>query len=140
MQRLILGAVLLGMLMGVFYVGLGTWWLVRQVNRTLFKKIELAFIGAGLLIPVVIFPVWTLINRHGSATAIFDIQDIALVLWPTSIVLMLPAGPAWSLSTVIIIVGLCALGNVAVYGTIGLIVAWISVDLHNHFENARRKS
>jgi hypothetical protein len=122
---------------GIFYLGLATWWLLRRVKRTPFKKIMLGFVAAGLFVPVVTLPVWDLINGHVCSSGRGTMESVGLAVWPTSIMLMALEGSP-SLGTTIIICGLSTVGNVGIYGTVGLIAGLTSVGLHN-LQNARRE-
>ena len=48
----------------------------------------LGFISAGLLVPIVTLPVWNIVNSHGSPSARTAMENVGLVIWPTSIILI----------------------------------------------------
>jgi len=130
MDKYIGPLVLLFTLAGAVCVVLLTVWLLTRVRLTTFRKIALAFICAGAIVPIAILPAWVWINRHGGFSAIGGIQDVTIALWPTSIVLMALDSPGplpWS--TIAFVYGFSMLGNVGTYGIVGLIVGWLYVRL-----------
>jgi hypothetical protein len=88
---------------GVVWIVLAIVWLVRRPLTT-FKKMALAFMCVGAVVPAAILPVWDWINLHGSLSAMGRVQDIALAIWPTSIELMAldsTGPPPWSAITLV---------------------------------------
>jgi hypothetical protein len=130
MEKFIGPLVLLSTLAGVVFVVLLAIGLVRRIRITGFKKIVLAFMCAGTIVPLAILPLWLWTNQHGSLSAQIRVEDVVEVLWPTSISLMAldSPGPApWD--TVALVYGLSILGNVGAYGVVGLIVSPLYVRL-----------
>jgi hypothetical protein len=75
---------------------------------------------AGAIIPIVILPIWFWTNNH---PAVAGFEDIAIVLWPSSLLLMiLEDSRSWSI--IVFVYGFAILGNVGLYGTVGMIVGW----------------
>jgi hypothetical protein len=117
---------LLATLAGVAWIVFLAVWLLRRSRLTTLKRVAVAFMCLGLAIPLVILPLWTWINQHGSSAAQGRIQDIALTFWPTSIELMAldsPGPPNWIAITIVYAVSI--LGNIGAYGTVGFIVGWV---------------
>jgi hypothetical protein len=108
-------------LLGICYVGVAAWWLAQRSWRTPFRKVMLGFISAGLLVPIVTLPVWNITNSHGSTSARTAMENVGLVIWPTSIILMLLEGSPSAWATVLVC-GMSALGNIGIYGTVGVVL------------------
>ncbi len=103
---------------GALYVILTIIWLLSRTPLDSFRKIALAFMLAGALIPVAILAVGFSFKA--------DVSGVAIVLCPSSIVTMALEGPApqpWS--TIIFVYGFIILCNVGLYGTVGLVVGWV---------------
>ena len=130
--------VLLVTLAGVVWVILFVVLLFKRSRFTTFKKVVFGFAFAGVVIPAAILPVWNWSNHPGSFLFGLRIEYVALALWPTSIELMALDSPHESWSSIAFVYGFSLLGNVGLYGTLGVIAGWIFVSLPKHFENARR--
>ncbi len=125
MQRYFPLFVLLSTVAGALCVILTIIWLLSRTRLNSFRKVALAFVFAGAIIPIVILPIWFWTNEHPFFSRF---EDVAVVLWPSSIVTMALEGPEpapWS--TIAFVYGFAILGNVGLYGTVGLIVAWVYV-------------
>ena len=128
MENYIPWFVLLSTVMGGFCVVLLICWLLGRAPLTTFAKIALGFMFAGAIIPVAILPIWFWINAHGSPSATGGIQHVAVMLWPSSfVVLALDASEPAPWSTILFVYLFAILGNVGAYGTVGLIVGWVYV-------------
>jgi vacuolar-type H+-ATPase subunit I/STV1 len=100
---------------GTLYVILTVIWLLSRTPLNNFRKIALSFMLAGAMIPGAILAVWFSFKA--------DVSGVAIVLWPSSLVLMGLEGPAPSpWSTVIAVCVFAILGNVGLYGTVGITV------------------
>lgn len=130
MEKFIGPLILLSVSAGIVFVVLLAIGLLKRIRLTAFKRIVLAFMCAGTVVPLAILPLWFWINRHGSLSAQVKVEDIVAVLWPTSIALMALESPApWG--TVVFIYGLSILGNVGAYGAVGLVVGSLYVRLRH---------
>lgn len=101
---------------GALYVILTIIWLLSRAPLSSFRKIALAFMLTGAIIPLVVLLL---------ALAVRDISGVAIVLCPSSILVMGLEGPTpqpWS--TIVFVYGFIILCNVGLYGTVGLIVGW----------------
>lgn len=101
---------------GVLYVVLTIIWLLSRTPLNSLRKIALAFMFTGAIIPLVIL-LLALVGR--------DVSLVASVLCPSSIVTMGLEGPTpqpWS--TIVLVYGFIILCNVGLYGTVGMIVGW----------------
>lgn len=127
MEKYIGPLLLLATLAGVIWLILSVWWLFHRKQLTGFRRVVLAFVGIGALIPFVILTVWYWINTHGTFRAAGGIQDVAMRVWPTSIELMALDAPAPGprISSIVIIYSLSILGNIGVYGAAGAVAAGI---------------
>ena len=99
---------------GALYVILTIIWLLSRKPLNSFRKIALAFMLTGAIIPIVILPIWFWTNNY---PVVSGFENVAIVLWPSSILLMILEGSR-SWSTIIFVYGFAILGNVGLYGTI----------------------
>jgi len=128
MDKYIGPLVLLATLVGVVCVVLLAVWLLSRSHLTTFRKIALAFMCAGAVVPIAILSVWFWTDRHGNPSAIYGIERVARVLWPTSIELMaLDSYEPSPWGTIAFVYAFSTLGNVGAYGTVGLTVGWVFV-------------
>ncbi len=129
MEKFIGLLVLLSFGMGVVCSTLLIIWFVRRRPLTDFNKIAVAFILLGAIIQIANLLVWFWINAHGTLPVMGVIQDIALWLWPSSIVLMAldePApGPSWGAILFIYSIGIFC--NIGTYGAAGLVVGRLCI-------------
>ena len=78
----------------------------------------------GLLVPIVVYPLWQSVNKGPFLENKLRFENIALVLWPSSIFLMVLEGSGSGVSRAfIVIVSLAA--NAVVYGCFGLLLLGI---------------
>ena len=106
-------------LVGAACIVLLTWWLLSRVRLTTFRKITIAFICAGVIVPVVILPIWF---WNGNTA----FESVAVTLWPTSIELMVlsyAGRDSWISDA--LVYGISILGNIGVYGVAGIILGGI---------------
>jgi hypothetical protein len=100
-------------------------WLLRRTRLSVFRKLALAFMLIGALIPIAILPVWSWINAHGSLVEQVGFEHFVIRVWPSSIMLMAldTAGPPQIIFTVAVY-SIAILGNIGLYGVVGLCVSW----------------
>jgi len=121
MDNLIGPLLVLPMFAGSVCVVLASMWLLGRAELTTFRKIALAFMCAGAIVPLALISMSDWINRH-------EVQDVAIMLWPTSFMLMaFDATEPLPWSTIAFVIAFSIVGNVGTYGIVGLIVSWFCV-------------
>jgi hypothetical protein len=78
----------------------------------------------GGLLPFVLLPIWTYVNRHFALEIQIGFDKFALVLWPSSLGLMALEGPGTAASR-LVIVCMLVLMNMGLYGLIGLCIGMV---------------
>jgi len=133
MDKFIGPLLLASTLMGLLLLPLSAVWLIRRGLNS-FKKIAVSFISLGAVVPAVIAPTWSWIDKHGSPSVVDVIERVALWLWPTSIALLALDSPQplpWS--TIAFVYGSSIVANIGLYGTVGLVIAMV----YNHAARAK---
>lgn len=128
MDELIGPFLALSCLIGLVLAGLSVVWLARSRPLTPFKKIVVTFVLIGVLIPAAVAPIWLWSHKH--VGAVVAMEHFVKTFWPTSIALMALEGPSpWS--AIILIYSFSILANIGLYGTVGLLLAYL-------YRNVRR--
>jgi hypothetical protein len=78
----------------------------------------------GGLVPFVILPIWTHVNRHFTLDVQVAFEKFALVVWPSSLGLMALEAPGTAASR-LVIVCMLVLMNMGLYGLIGLCIGMV---------------
>ena len=95
------------------------------------KKFVRIFGIVGLLVPVVIYPLWQWVNSGKDLQRKINFEDFATVVWPSSILLMALEGSGSAASRSIIIAVSVAV-NGLLYACVGLLL-WGIGRAWNHF-------
>jgi hypothetical protein len=77
--------------------------------------------AVGLLVPVVLYPLWQSVNSGTDLQSKVTFEHIVVVLWPSSIFLMALQGSGSGISTGIVVI-LSLVVNAVVYGCFGLLL------------------
>jgi uncharacterized membrane protein len=121
--------VLLSTLVGAVWIALLIRWLLNRQRLSGFRRILLACISAGAIVPIAISLTWMWIRRYGSPSTESTFEIVAITLWPTSIELMALEGPSpdlWnSIASITLVYGVSILGNIGIYGVVGIIFGGI---------------
>jgi hypothetical protein len=75
----------------------------------------------GLLVPFVVYPLWQSVNEGPFLENKVRFESIAVVLWPSSIILMALEGPGSGVSRAFIVI-LSLAANAVLYGCVGLLL------------------
>jgi hypothetical protein len=77
--------------------------------------------AVGLLVPVVLYPLWQSVNNGTDLQSKVTFEHIVLILWPSSIFLMALEGSGGGIFAAIIVL-LSLVVNAVVYGCFGLLL------------------
>ena len=84
------------------------------------------FALAGFLVSTIFAAVWLFVHAHPTLINLSErdfLQKLTLILWPSSILLMLTEGGGVVRAHVVLAVAM--LCNVLLYGLVGLLVSWL---------------
>ncbi|MGA7379239.1 MAG: hypothetical protein WBX03_00180 [Terriglobales bacterium] len=76
----------------------------------------------GGLLPFVLWPIWTYVNRHSSLEVRVSFDKFAIVVWPSSLGLMALDAPGRAAGSGLVLICMLILMNMGLYGLIGLCV------------------
>jgi hypothetical protein len=85
------------------------------------KKFVRSFGMVGLLVPVVVYPLWQWVNNGRNLQSKVNFEDFATVVWPSSILLMALEGSGSAISRSIIFAVSIAI-NGLLYAGVGLLL------------------
>ncbi len=97
---------------------LGRW------RRGLAFRVMTRMAVAGGLLPFLLLPVWTYVNRHFALDLQVGFEKLAIIAWPSSIGLMALEAPGTAGSKVVVVCVL-VLMNLGLYGLIGLCLGMV---------------